>query len=68
LDKPKVRSSIRRGEFVDLAEDRPDVVPGQVDWEFPLRYIPKPPDVDQILANLDGKYSVSSLLALVKNS
>lgn len=46
-----------------------DVIdPSPVEWSFPLRYVPRPTDTDQIVSDLNEKYSIVRLLTYVKNS
>ena len=49
-------------------DEEDDVRPKPPDWSYPLRYIPKPTDVEQLVSDLNEKYSVAALLSFVKNS
>ena len=49
-------------------EDMGDFEPQDPDWSFPLRYVPRPPDTEQIIRDFGEKYSLSSLLTVVKRS
>ena len=71
LDK---KTSPRRSAASDEADStsrrasRDAIDPNPVDWAFPLRFVPRPTDIDQIVSDLNEKYSIVRLLTYVKNS
>ena len=49
-------------------EEIDDFEPKDPDWSFPLRYVPRPADTEQIVRDFGDKYSLGSLLIVVKRS
>jgi hypothetical protein len=39
----------------------------QSDWTFPLKYVPRPADIDQVIRELEDRFSVENLLQFIRN-
>jgi hypothetical protein len=60
------RANSRREVPSEEEEEHSDNAEGS-DWEFPLRYVPRPHDVDDIVKQLDERYSLEELLRYIKS-
>jgi hypothetical protein len=60
---PDRREQQRKGRR-SVEEEEEDAA----EWAFPLRYVPEPADVEQIISDLNQRFSVSKLLRVIKEA
>ncbi|OHT13374.1 hypothetical protein TRFO_16464 [Tritrichomonas foetus] len=56
------------GHLNENDDDDDFAPPRPADWSFPLYYVPAPTDTDQIIQDLNEKYSVGALLTYMSNA